>query len=338
MLVDIANEQARKCDVALVLGNSVYDKNILSEVSDKVVMQFLGRSPASRNPWYGLKLNLLLKKIKPDIIHAHNESFIRLIRFLSTPKVLTVHDTNIAHKVSIKGYDKVFCISEAVRSDLLKRAQPCSPAVVYNGVRFSAIRQKIKYGQRPFRIVQIGRLYHYKKGQDIILRAIAQIKRVGKGDDITVDFIGGGTGEEIRKSQEFLGHLAMELGIKSLCSFIGERPRSEIYQTLANYDLLVQPSRYEGFGLTVVEAMAARVPVLVSDIEGPMEIIDKGRYGYCFKNESFQHCAEKIMEIMSISETPGFKQKIDSNFAYAKHKFDINKTAIRYIEEYSNLI
>lgn len=49
-----------------------------------------------------------------------------------------------------------------------------------------------------------------------------------------------------------------------------------IYHNLCNFDLFIQPSRFEGFGLTVAEAIAAKVTVLVSNIQGPMEIIDDG--------------------------------------------------------------
>jgi glycosyltransferase involved in cell wall biosynthesis len=338
MLIDIASEQAKTCDVTLVLGNSIYDENILSELSGNVQLQCLGRSPASLNPWYGLKLNLLLKRLKPDIIHAHHESFIRLVRFLQAPKVLTVHDTNSALKADVRSYDKVFSISEAVRVDLLERPPHCQSTVVHNGVRFSAIKQKTQYGQHPFRIVQVGRIYHQKKGQDTLLRALAHVNRIAKSGSATVDFIGAGAGEAANESRKFLEQMARELGVEAWCRFLGERSRKEIYQDLANYDLLVQPSRYEGFGLTVIEAMAARLPVLVSDIEGPMEIIDNGRYGYYFRGESFQDCAEKIIEIMALPKTTEFAQKMDENMDYAKRKFDIKVTAKRYLEEYKTLI
>lgn len=61
--------------------------------------------------------------------------------------------------------------------------------------------------------------------------------------------------------------------------FEGLKEQAWIYENLCRYDLFIQPSRYEGFGLTVAEAISAKVPVLVSNIEGPLEIIDGGRLG-----------------------------------------------------------
>jgi glycosyltransferase involved in cell wall biosynthesis len=336
--VDIANEQAKTNDVSIVVGNSLYDKAVLSELTDNVQLKFLGRSPGSRNPWYGLKLNLLLKKLKPDIIHAHQESFIKLIRYLPAIKVLTIHDTNIQLKTDVSLYDKVFCISKAVKDDLLNRLPYCKTTVVHNGVRFSKIRAKTDYRQHPFQIVQVSRLYHEKKGQDILLRALARVNQVVGNDYATLDFIGAGATGEAKESQNFLEKLACELGVKSRCRFLGERSRKEIYQDLANYDLLVQPSRYEGFGLTVVEAMAARVPVLVSDIEGPMEIIDKGKHGFYFQSENHLDCGNKIIDIMRRSHEAAFGEELAANFMYARGRFDISNTAERYIEEYYKLI
>ena len=86
------------------------------------------------------------------------------------------------------------------------------------------------------------------------------------------------------------------------------QPTGDI-RAFPSYDLLVQPSRYEGFGLTVVEGMAAGVPVLVSDIEGPMEVIDKGRHGFAFRSEDFHDCGDRMMEIMELSRDRGWPKR-----------------------------
>ena len=55
--------------------------------------------------------------------------------------------------------------------------------------------------------------------------------------------------------------LVQEYNLNSYISFLGSKDTHYIEQHLKDYDLLVQPSRIEGFGLTVAEAMAAKVPV-----------------------------------------------------------------------------
>ena len=57
----------------------------------------------------------------------------------------------------------------------------------------------------------------------------------------------------------------------------GFKSREYVYENLCQYDLYVQPSIFEGFGLTLAEAIAAEVPVITSDLEGPVEVIAGGQ-------------------------------------------------------------
>ena len=58
--------------------------------------------------------------------------------------------------------------------------------------------------------------------------------------------------------------MVVELNLEKHVRFLGNQSREYVYSHLKDYDLFVQPSRFEGFGLTVAEAMAACVPVLVT--------------------------------------------------------------------------
>jgi len=331
MLIDIANEQVSSAHVVLVVGNGVIDDSVLQALNAKIDTRLVQRPPASRNPWHIMKLIYVLREIGPDIIHVHQNSFATLAPFLSAPMVLTIHDVN-EHPQSVKKYAGIYCVSEAVRDDLLRKWPTCLPTVIQNGICFSSIPTKASFGRLPFRLVQVSRLYHGKKGQDILLRAVQHlIGSIGEGQ-VVIDFIGEGA------SREYLYGLAEELGIGKWCRFLGQLPRSVIYNLLHTYDLLVQPSRYEGFGLTVVEAMAAHVPVLVSDIDGPMEIIDHGNYGYSFRTGDYLDCSEKITRIIKDSGCEVFAMQRQRAADYAKRRFDVATTAKRYLDEYEKVV
>lgn len=331
MLVDIANEQANANEVILVIGNDAVDTTLRNELSNRVHVELVGRPAGSRNPWYALKLFRTLRKIGPDVIHAHQESFLDIVRWLPTSKVLTVHDTRV-HLRTVNKYDAIYGISEAVCADIVNRCPAVSPTVIHNGICPSKIPQKTQYGQRPFRVVQISRLYHEKKGQDILLRALHCMSDVIERGQVVVDFVGEGP------SMDYLRKLASELGVEKGCRFLGAQPRRMLYERLHTYDLLVQPSRYEGFGLTVVEAMAAGVPVLVSNIEGPMEIIDNGKYGYYFQVGDHLDCSEKMIHIMKNSEHRILPEQLQRVAEYARRRFDITETANLYLDAYGKLI
>lgn len=331
MLVDIANEQALSNEVKIIIGNADTDDIVLQSLSNRVRIELIGRPPASHNPWYIFKVVRALQTFKPDIVHSHQESFVKILRFLSVSKVLTIHDTNQKLE-SVRNYDALYSISEAVRHDIASKQPDARSTVIFNGICSSTVKPKTSYGQRPFRVVQVGRLDHRIKGQDILLRALQSVVGSIDSGEITLDFIGEGP------SREYLTTLAEELGVAGRCRFLGGQPRKRIYEQLHTYDLLVQPSRYEGFGLTVVEAMAARIPVLVSDMEGPMEIIANGKHGYFFTAESHVDCSQKIAVIIKDSQKENFPEKLIAHAEYAKKQFDIANTAQQYLDAYAKVI
>jgi glycosyltransferase involved in cell wall biosynthesis len=332
MLCDLAGEQAAAHETWIIVGNRDIDALIAAGVDPSVHLGTVGRPPGSANPWYLFELVLWLRRIKPDVIHAHQESFARLRRLIRVPMVLTVHNTRLNLSKGLNAYDSVCCISEAVRNDVVSRFPGCRPRVIRNGIDFKAVRRKIHYGSTPFRIVQVSRLAHEQKGQDLLIRSLRMVlDRLGEGA-VCVDFIGEGD------SLDHLKRLSVDCAVDGQCRFIGVATRQSIYDTLNEYDLLVQPSRYEGFGLTVVEGIAAGLPVLVSDIEGPMEIIAEGQFGWSFRSEDTQDLSRKVIELIALSRRPEFANQMRSRIEQGKTRFDIKLTAQRYLDEYTRLV
>jgi len=332
MLVDIVANHVATHEVWVVVGNDDVDPSIARELHRSARLVRVGRPLGSPNPWHLVKLILKLRQIDADVIHAHQESFGRLKRFISAPMILTVHNTRLPLGRDINRFDAVFAISEAVKSDVLRRIPKCAPHVIDNGIDFALVKPKRRYGGRRFRIVQIGRLAHEQKGQDILIRALRDVLDRESATDVSVDFIGTGD------SLGYLRRLSIEFGVEHNCRFLGLVARQDIYDTLKEYDLLIQPSRYEGFGLSVVEGIAAGVPVLVCDTEGPLEIIAEGQLGWSFRAEDTRDLATKISELMSLSQKPCFADQMRLRIERAKGRFDISVTAESYLQEYAKLV
>jgi glycosyltransferase involved in cell wall biosynthesis len=132
--------------------------------------------------------------------------------------------------------------------------------------------------------------------------------------------------------------MVRDLELEDMVTLRGNIPRAQLYEELCDYDLLVQPSRFEGFGLAVVEAMVARVPVLVSDLEGPREIIEGGLFGLLFRPEEDAECARQIQYILKTKDSAAMMELKSAAREHALEKFDIKRTASRYLEEYREIL
>lgn len=326
LLVDIANEQARTESVSIIIVNKSINESIANKISKNIRVFRINRKPGSRNPINILRLNLLLRKIKPDTIHCHNHTLINLIHIpLKAKKYLTVHGMQYP-STNFKKYDKLFAISDSVKNDILANGT-FNVQVVYNGIKTELLKQKENgKPKNTFKIAQVGRLDHEKKGQHILIEALKQLKHNRPEIHFKLDIIGEGP------SLNYLQQLVKDNSLTQHVFFTGNKSRSYVYDNLCNYDLLVQPSLYEGFGLTVAEAMAAKVPVLVSNIHGPMEIIKKGEYGAFFESKNVNDCAKMIEYI--IANYNDYIKTAEQAFEYCWTNFSIIMTAKKYLNYY----
>ena len=333
MLVDIVNEQVKYADVEIIIINKSYNTALLKTIDSNIKVHLINRKPGDLNPLKLIKINKLIYYNQPHVIHAHNHNIVNLIWPLhKATTCLTVHDTGIS-TTNLNKYDKLFAISEAVKKDISLRGGP-ETKVVYNGIKIDKVKQALnKPNNNLFKIVQISRLDFRKKGQNILLNAVSILKNERGYTNFSVDFIGEASNVE---DKIFLDFLVKDLGIENCTNFLGPKDRSYIYENLTNYDLLIQPSYYEGFGLTIVEAMAAKVPVLISQIDGPMEVINSGKYGLFFKVGNYTECANKIEEVIT-KRIIIDKYFLDKSYSYCKENFNIEKTATNYLSLYKDV-
>lgn len=327
MLVDIVNEQVNHVEVSIVIINKIYNSLLLKKIDKRVKVYFILRTESSINPYPIIKLNVLLLKLNADVLHCHNHNIIPLLLpILKKKAILTVHDVNIDIKY-FKQYTKLYAISDCVCADIYKRSM-IHANLIYNGIYCSTVKQKEDHATHNiFKIIEISRLVHTKKGQDLAIEALHILTKKGI-KNIQLDFIGAGS------SEQYLKELCIKYNLADQVHFLGQKERDYIYDHLREYDLLIQPSLFEGFGLTVAEGMAAKVPVLVSDIDGPMEIIENGKYGYYFESGNTSKLAEQIQNIITIYSTDSFMHKLEEAFKYVKENFEIVVTASKYIQNY----
>lgn len=331
MLANIAGEQSREHEVHIIVINDIVDSGLVGSLPPGVTLHLIGRRRGSRNPWPYLKMNMILRRLGPDVVHLHYASIRRFIvsRDLRRKLCVTLHamctpvNSQWLHKCG-----PVFAISDVVKEDI-RRTKGLDAITVYNGINPAKISAKEEFEQHgQLEIVQVSRLMHEEKGQDILIKSIKALCDEGY-DNVSLTFIGEGA------SREYLEDLVAQLGLEGKVEFLGNRSQEYVFGHLKDYDLFVQPSRFEGFGLTVAEAMAARVPVLVSDIQGPMEVVDYGRCGMAFKSNDVSDCARVLK---SIIDNGYDKKMVDRAYRRVHQIFNVCETARRYVELYDKLV
>ena len=331
LAVDLMNYMCADHQIALVVVNNMCSDALLQKLDGRVKVYKINRKEGSRNPLPLLKLNLLLQKLAPHIIHCHEPDIGRILKAKTGKKIYTIHDVGIP-TTYYHHFDTLVAISDAVQHDVVHRLnRPVEK--VYNGINAALFQKRTRYQLKgeKIKLVQLSRLMHEKKGQDVLLQALHEVKNKGY-NNFTLHFVGNGP------SMEYLKKLSTELQLTDEVIFAGERDRDWLFQNLADYHLLVQPSRYEGFGLTILEGFAAGLPVLASNIEGPAEIIQRTPRGFLFANGNSSDCAQKLINLFKDYEEGNLAQLMEETASIAEKEYSIEACVKGYLAQYKRWV
>lgn len=332
MLADIANEQVKTDEVFVIVVDDNVDKNVLSKFSSKISFFFCNRKRGHKSIIAVAKLNFYLFKISPDITHLHMGYGLGKMVLWPGKKVRTVHNTTNSPAEYHK-FDRIVAISKAVQKEICSYG--FESILVSNGVKIDAIKHRDLKKEKNgcVHIVQIGRLFSKQKGQDLLIKAVDCLV---KASDLRylppfkIHFVGSGD------DLDYLQKMISEKQLEKYFIFEGAKDRDWIYSHLCDFDLFVQPSYYEGFGLSVVEAAAAKIPVLVSNIEGPKEILYKdGEFvGWLFNVGDVADLSKKIADFLNGKYDDNLCEKAYEHMA----KYNVLRTASEYLSLYRELL
>ena len=234
----------------------------------------------------------ILRAEKPAIIHCHRHRatvygvIAAQLSGLKTVVLSHVHGLNrtrtlkrrLVNRLILKMVKGVIAVSEGVRADVLKNNRGLDPAkviTVWNGINIDAVSPapenlapEKRRGREGLVFGTVGRLAP-TKGHSYLIEAFAQVVKALPSSRLVM--VGGGPLEgELKKK-------AMELGISSEVEFLGYR--NDVPELLSGFDVFVFPSIAEGLPAAVLEAMAAGLPVIASEVGGIPEIFGKGGFG-----------------------------------------------------------
>jgi glycogen(starch) synthase len=159
-----------------------------------------------------------------------------------------------------------FCVSEVLRQQLVEAFGHHRDKLVVlpNAVAFERMPPRREPVTELRRWLYVGRLLPHK-GVARLLEAFARCAADDPGLHLTL--LGGG------REHDRLRARAVELGVSDRVSLPGPVPHEQVVEQMHAHDLLVHLSEYETFGMTVVEAVAAGMPVLVTRSGGPQETL-----------------------------------------------------------------
>lgn len=341
MLVDIVKEMKRQsinCEVLIMTKEGDFFGKQLAALNIPV---FYGETKSV----YSLKNILFIRKILMsnhyDCIHTHlfaAQLFTAIAcKLLLTrkPLITTEHSThNKRREKSIffkldkwmySQYEKIIAISSGTKYNLAKYLPETENKIVVikNGIEINRYEKAIPikrsilekgFSEEEKMILMVAAMRE-QKDHETLIRASKLLP-----EDYRVVFVGDG--ERLSNIKSY----AKDRGRENIL-FLGKR--SDIPEIMKSADVFVLSSKWEGFGLVVLEAAATGLPIVASDVEGLKEVVqDIG--GMLFKKGDEKELAEKI--IISVSNHVMLSQHENLE------NYTVKKTVASYIEVYQKTL
>lgn len=297
--------------------NDLYDVTRLPITNVLKLRKFLGSFDVIHNH-HPLTNYLALLTNRPFIYHYHG---------VPDSGTRPVHQLNLRFSLNLIGpcLDAVIAVSEAAGAELKKQFRPEKIHVIYNGVNSAffnpELENKFRKGNPQFLFV--GNLYAHKNVEEILFALKRLTKEYPKAH---LQIIGNGILYERLKS------IIAKLRLENNVELVGRVSSLDLPYYYASCDVYVTASRWELFGLPLLEAMACGKPVVASSIPSHMELLTQSNAGetYTLGNVSSLHT--KMMQ--TYEDSKNYKETA-INFA---KEHDWSLVAYNLLKLYDSLV
>ena len=240
-------------------------------------------------PIFAIKLRSFLRSLQLDCLHTHLfgpiVAFAMAARFVRLPHVGTLHDIYMIEEAPRRIL--LLKLASLLKTHLIAVSQPmkefyekmadfttnpityipnCTPRNQHLNNR-TEIRRQLQLSKEDIAIISVGRLVSLKHFE-ILIQAMSLF-----ADQNNVFAYIAGDGPE----RNSLKSLASRLGIDSRVIFLGER--DDIPQLLAASDIFTLTSETEGMSRSILEALAASLPVIATNVGGNCDLVSDGDNG-----------------------------------------------------------
>lgn len=219
------------------------------------------------------KLHRLIKSWQADIVHAHQVRPAQYVGIATTATkaipICTTHSTSASKHMGRCSH--VIAVCDAAVENLVRSGYPREIITrVYNSVGDVLnedrliLREKLKIPHNRFTVVCAGR-FHRDKGQDILVKVAKLCSK-----EIHFYFLGD-------HQTDFGREVFLSARDHENIHFLGYR--NDVQQILSAFDIYVAPSRREAFSLSLLEASAARLPIVANRVGGIPELVHDKKNG-----------------------------------------------------------
>ena len=289
------------------------------------------------------KIKKIIERENYDIVHVHlfpASAFVALSSLFlkkSIAYLFTMHNTfNRRRSIKIfkiidgliyNRYAKIICISKQVQNSLTKWVPKIKEKIeiIPNGIPMNS-KSNDNPLMKKYDALFVGRLVQ-QKGINFLLEAVSILQKKYK-KIIRVAIVGDGP------QKKELIKMCEELKIKDSVEFLGFQ--RDVDQIMRSSRVLVLPSRWEGFGLVLLEAMKNKLPIVATNVGGIPEIITNGHEGLLVPTENPKILANSINRVLENSELRN--QFIQNAYKKVQDHYSIEKYAYNMFNLYFKMM
>lgn len=225
---------------------------------------------------------MVLKDGKPDIIHAHSALWggwaaAKIAKEEKIPLVVTEHSSKLVRSLlkpyekkelanSLNHSDRIISVGPSLKKEMQKYTDKYILEIpnIVDYKAFQTITNKENQKGR-FRFFSLAFLTP-NKGMDVLIKSFA---KGFKGED--AELVIGGDGQQ----KDELVNLTKELGVETQVQFLGRIDRQQVITEMQNCNAFVLASKFETFGVVLIEALASGKPVISTRSGGPESIVNE---------------------------------------------------------------
>ena len=318
-------------------------------VSNIYIVQMIREVKVKKDVKSIIKVRKILKQIKPDIVYMHSSKAgaIGRIALAFNFKARILYNAHgwyfnaqisdkkkktfaLIEKILAIKTDKIINISKSEYESALKYkiAPKRKMCIIENGIDFTKFENNDTYREETRKkynikdneiVIGVVRRLSEQKDPMTMIKAFELVHKENKNTKLM--YVGSGELEEEVKQY------AKEKNILDKVIITGWV--SNVEQYIPSFDIAVLPSKWEGFGLVLIEYMACDKPIIATNVGGIKDIIENEKNGLLVGRESEKQLQEAIRKY--IKDKSLIKCNIMANKEY-KEKYEIGKLISKHIE------